>query len=267
MSTWIDSHCHVQEHFFDETNETSGIDALRNAASNGVTGVVCVGTDEATSREAVNLARQVTKGLLGEGLPQMKAVVGLHPHDASTTWDWITGLVDEDPAAVAGIGECGLDYFYEHSPKPAQREAFVAQIHLAHRYELPLVIHARDAWADLFAILDSEGVPESTVLHCFTGGPSDAQACVERGLSVSFSGIVTFPKAEETRAAVKEVPLDRLLVETDSPFLAPVPHRGKTNEPAMVSFVGEAVAVEYGREVEEIAQATSANARRLFGLE
>ena len=115
--------------------------------------------------------------------------------------------------------------------------------------------------------MDSEGVPESTVLHCFTGGPSDAQACVERGLSVSFSGIVTFPKAEETRAAVKEVPLDRLLVETDSPFLAPVPHRGKTNEPAMVSFVGEAVAVEYGREVEEIAQTTSANARRLFGLE
>ena len=128
------------------------------------------------------------------------------------------------------------------------------------------MIHARDAWDDLFSVLDSEGVPAETVLHCFTGGPREAERCVELGLTVSFSGIVTFKNAQDIREAAIGVPLDRLLVETDAPFLAPVPHRGATNEPSWVSLVGAAVAAAQGRDPQEVAAATTANAARIFRL-
>ena len=131
------------------------------------------------------------------------------------------------------VGECGLDYHYEHSPRRAQRAAFAEQIALAHRHGLALVIHAREAWDDLFDVLGAEGVPERTVLHCFTGGPAEARRCLDAGMFVSFSGIVTFKNAAEVREAAARCPLDRLLVETDSPFLAPVPHRGRpTSRPS-----------------------------------
>jgi TatD DNase family protein len=159
------------------------------------------------------------------------ASVGLHPHEATDGVEGVAGLLAHEIAVgdgvVVAVGECGLDYYYEHSPRDVQRTAFAAQIALAHAHELALVIHARDAWDDLFDILAAEGVPERTMLHCFTGGPEELDRCVHAGMFVSFSGIVTFKSASEIREAAARCPLDRLLVETDSPFLAPVPHRGR----------------------------------------
>jgi TatD DNase family protein len=147
-----------------------------------------------------------------------------------------------------------------------QRAVFAAHVALAHRHDRALVIHTREAWDDTFAILDAEGVPERTVLHCFTGGPDEARACLERGLLVSFSGIVTFPSAPEVREAAACCPLDRVLVETDAPYLAPVPHRGRRNRPALVPLVGAAVADAKGLAVEAVAEASWANAAAVYRL-
>ena len=261
---WVDSHCHLQERYLGSTDEGAVIEALGRASEAGVDAVVCVGTDETTSRQAVELAEASASGSLDDALPDVRAVIGLHPHEATGHLGWITQLLDVAGERVVGIGECGLDYHYEHAPREAQRRSFAAQIALAHEWDRALVIHARDAWDDLFEILDAEGVPPNTVLHCFTGGSTEALGCVERGLYVSFSGIITFKNAEDVRLAAQVVPLDRLLVETDSPFLAPTPHRGQPNEPAHVALVGEAVAQSKGIGVEEVAHATTRSARQIF---
>jgi TatD DNase family protein len=176
-------------------------------------------------------------------------------------------LVEElrnDDAAVVAVGECGLDYYYEHSPRDAQRAAFAAQIALAHAHELALVIHARDAWDDLFDVLAAEGVPDRTVLHCFTGGVDEVERCLRAGMYVSFSGIITFKNATDVRAAAARCPFDRLLIETDSPFLAPVPHRGRPNEPALLPLVGAAVAEVKACALEAVAESTAAAAATVF---
>jgi TatD DNase family protein len=147
-----------------------------------------------------------------------------------------------------------------------QREAFAAQIAFAHQYSLALVIHTREAWEDTFSILDKEGLPPRLVFHCFTGGTEEAQACLKRGAYLSFSGIVTFPSAAAVRAAATVCPLDRLLVETDSPFLTPVPHRGKPNEPSYVPLVGAQIATLKGLEDADVAQASTSNAAVVFDL-
>jgi TatD DNase family protein len=267
MPSWVDSHCHLQERYVEGAEAGAAVEALRRAARVGVLGVVCVGTDEATSLQALALARDVAEGRLGPGLPQVRATVGLHPHEAEQPSAWLNALLEDHGPWIAGIGECGLDYYYEHAPRADQRRSFAEQIQLAHRSARPLVIHARDAWDDLFAILDAEGTPVGAVLHCFTGGPGEARGCVERGLSVSFSGIVTFKSAGATREALREVPLARLLVETDSPFLAPVPHRGATNEPAFVPLVGASVAATLGLDESLVARSSSASAARIFGFD
>ena len=246
---WTDSHCHVPW----EGLGTAVIDEAREA---GVTRMITVGTDAVTSASAIETARS------HEGV---WATVGLHPHEASAGVGTIEGLVSGDPSVVA-VGECGLDYFYEHSPRDAQKEAFAAQIALAKENGLALVVHTRDAWDDTFDILRSEGAPERWVLHCFTGGPDEARAGMDLGAMLSFSGIVTFKNAGDVREAAAICPLERLLVETDSPYLAPVPHRGKTNTPAFVTIVGAAVAAVAGVAVETVAQATWDNAERLFRL-
>ena len=151
-------------------------------------------------------------------------------------------------------------------PARAQRAAFAAQIALAHAHGLALVIHARDAWDDLFDVLSAEGVPERTILHCFTGGPDELDRCVRAGMFVSFSGIITFKNAGDVREAAARCPLDRLLVETDSPFLAPVPHRGRPNEPALLPLVGATVADVKGCAVESIAASTAAAAAAAFAI-
>jgi TatD DNase family protein len=216
---------------------------------------VVVGTDAESSSTAIELAAA------HEGV---WATVGVHPHDARHGIGTIPDLLDR-PRVVA-VGECGLDYHYDHSPRDVQRQVFAAQLALAHDHGLPLVIHTREAWDETFAILDSEGIPERTVFHCFTGGPHEADLALERGAYLSFSGIVTFRSAEQLREAARRCPLDRLLVETDSPYLAPEPHRGRPNRPALLPLVGVGVAAARGVDVEEIARACWVNADRFYGL-
>jgi TatD DNase family protein len=249
--SWTDSHCHVPF----EGLGADAADVVEDARRAGVTRMVDVGTDAAQSAAAIAVA-QAHDGVW--------ATVGLHPHDAKLGVDTIVPLLGE--AKVVAVGECGLDYHYDHSPRPVQREAFAAQIGLAHERHLALVIHTREAWDDTFDILAAEGVPARTVFHCFTGGATEARRALDVGAVLSFSGIVTFKAAEDVRAAAVLCPLDRLLVETDSPFLAPVPHRGKPNRPEMVPIVGAAVASAKGLAVEDVEAMTWDNAERVFAL-
>ena len=256
--TWFDSHCHAQERYEPDT------EVLARAAQSGVTDVVCIGTDAETSTQALELAASPP----AEG-PRIWAAVGLHPHEASRGLDEVAAVLDramgtEHPPVA--VGECGLDYFYEHSPRDAQRDVFAAQIALAQRHDLALVIHARDAWDDLFDVLDAAGVPHRTILHCFTGGPAEARRCLDAGMYISFSGIVSFKNAGDVREAAALCPLDRLLVETDSPFLAPVPHRGKRNEPGFVPLVGAVVAELRGIDPSIVAASSSEAASRAFAV-
>lgn len=244
---WIDSHCHTED-----------VGALDRARAAGIRAFVVVGCDLASSQRAVALAARHR---------DVYATVGLHPHEArhlDDQWDELAALVAA-PEVVA-VGEAGYDLYYEHSPKRAQDEAFQRHIELANARDLPLVIHSRDAWDDTFAALDAAGVPRRTVFHCFTGGPEEARLALERGCSLSFSGVVSFKAADDVRAAAALTPADRLLCETDAPYLAPVPMRGKPNEPAFLPYVGEALASARAESVVEVAAATAANATALFGL-
>jgi len=188
--------------------------------------------------------------------------VGLHPHEAKHGVDGLAELL-ASPGVVA-VGEAGLDYHYDHSPRDMQKQMFAAQIALAHEHDLPLVIHTREAWSDTFDILDAEGTPERTIFHCFTGGVDEARAGIDRGAYLSFSGIVSFKSAADVQAAAQMCPLDRLLVETDSPYLAPAPHRGKPNRPQWVARVGEVVAELRGVPVADVASATVRNTRTVY---
>ncbi|MBV9043148.1 MAG: TatD family hydrolase [Acidimicrobiia bacterium] len=245
---WADSHCHVQY-------EGVGAEAVEAARADGVERVVTIGTDTEESRKAIDVARQ---------LDGVWATVGVHPHDASEGVEGIIPLLRE-PEVVA-VGECGLDYHYDHSPREVQRRVFAQQIALAHEHDLALVVHTREAWDDTFAVLEAEGVPERTVLHCFTGGPEEARRGLDAGAHLSFSGIVTFKNADDVRAAAALCPLDRLLVETDAPYLAPVPHRGQPNRPAWVKVVGEALAAVTNVTVDETEGVTWENTERVFRL-
>ena len=253
---WTDSHCHV----LDDEDPVATADRARRA---GVGRMVLVGTDGPESRRAIDVARQL--GGPGAGV---WATAGLHPHDAAGGTAPVLELLAElagEPVLVA-VGECGLDYHYMHSPKEAQREAFAEQIAAAHERDLTLVVHTRDAWDDTWAVLASCGVPARTVFHCFTGGPDEARRCLDLGAYLSFSGIVSFKGAGEVRDAAALCPADRLLVETDAPFLTPVPHRGKRNEPAWVPVVGQAVAEARGEAPGAVEEASTAAAAAAFGL-
>src|SRR5215211_5858295 len=224
---WTDNHCHLD----DDRLPGGAAGAIEAATAANVTRLITVGVDEARSRACIDIAAQ------HEGV---WATVGLHPHEAVHGVDTVVALL-EAPKVVA-VGECGLDYYYDHSPRQVQRDAFAAQVQLAHDRRLPLVVHTRDAWADTFDVLSAEGVPERTIFHCFTGGREEARRCVALGAYLAFSGIVTFKSAGDVREAAARCPADRLLVETDSPYLAPVPHRGRPNQPALVPLVGAVVA-------------------------
>ncbi|MGE0878897.1 MAG: TatD family hydrolase [Acidimicrobiia bacterium] len=235
---WCDNHCHLD---FDGIDD-GAIDAARAA---GVQRMITIGTDAAHSARAIEIAN---------ANDDVFATVGLHPHDA------VNGVADlipllQSPKVVA-VGEAGLDFYYDHSPRDVQRDAFVAQIMLAKEHDLTLVIHTREAWPETFAIIDEVGLPERTVFHCFTGGADEARRCLDSGAYLSFSGIVTFKAADDVREAAKLCPLDRLLVETDSPYLAPVPHRGKKNQPAFVPYVGAAIAQLQGLTTERVAESS-----------
>ncbi len=246
---FFDSHAHV----YDERMPGGTAAAVQAARDAGVAGMVVVGCDRATSLAAIAVAAEH---------PDVWATVGLHPHEAVHGVDTIVDLLDT-PGIVA-VGEAGLDYFYDHSPRDTQRAAFAAQIQLAHARSLPLVIHTRDAWDDTFDVLAAEGVPERTIFHCFTGGPDEARRCLDIDAYVSFSGIVTFKNATDLRDAATIVPLDRMLVETDAPYLAPVPHRGRTNQPAYVAHVAQCIADLRDIAVADVAAATTGNATLAF---
>jgi TatD DNase family protein len=246
---WADSHCHLQY-------EKTPPDAVDAAVAAGVRRMICVGTDAAESAKAIDTAR--------DHPGRVWATVGVHPHEATQGVEGILPLLDAPE--VRAIGECGLDYYYEHSPRDVQLEVFAAQVALARERGLALVVHTRDAWDDTFAILESEGLPERTIVHCFSGGPAEARRSLDLGAYLSFSGIVTFKSAGDVREAAALAPLDRMLVETDAPYLAPVPHRGKPNQPALVTVVGEAVAAARGEAVEVVEDATWNATEAVFGL-
>jgi TatD DNase family protein len=258
---WTDAHCHLQDEFLDDHANAHDevVATLERAHDAGIDRVVVVGTGATSSAEALALTDLA-------GPVEIYATVGLHPHDAKEDLNPVADLARSGHHRLVGIGECGLDYFYEHSPREAQRRAFAAQIALAQELDLALVVHARDAFDDLFAIFASDGVPPRTVIHCFTGTPDDAEGCLALGCDISISGIVTFKNAELLRDATRLVPLERLHVETDSPFLAPVPYRGKKNEPAFVSIVGNFVAQLRDEDPLVLREATAANSARLFNL-
>ncbi len=245
---YTDSHCHLYD-----TRGEAVDDVIAAAHAAGVTTMINVGCDASTTEQAIAVA-SIHDGIF--------ATAGLHPHEAKHGVETIVAFLD-DPNVIA-VGECGLDYYYDHSPRAAQRAAFAAQIQLAHERSLPLVIHTRDAWAETFDILDAEGTPELTIFHCFTGGPDEARQCLARNAFLSFSGIVTFKTATELREAATLCPVDRMLAETDSPYLAPVPHRGKPNRPAYVTHVVQALADLRHAALDDVRAATVSNACLAF---
>ena len=252
----IDSHAHVDGPEFDADRA----DVLARARAAGVQRIVVIGAvgSPDSAERAVALA---------ERDPEIWATVATHPHDAAQltpAWWEIHDRLARHPRVVA-VGETGLDYYYDHSPRDVQQAAFARFIELARAVGKPVVCHIRDAHDDARAILRAGGVTDC-VIHCFTGTPDDARAYAELGYYVSFSGIVTYKTAQALRDAVPLVPRDRLLIETDCPYLAPVPRRGKRNEPAFLTHTAEAVARCLGMSFEDVAGLTARNTCRVFRL-
>jgi TatD DNase family protein len=261
MDGLIDSHCHIDGDRFDDDRA----EVLDRARAAGVTTCIVIG---GTSRTIDDLDRPIR---VAETAADLYATVGVHPHDAEVLtpefYDAIERLA-RHPKVVA-VGETGLDYHYDHAPRDLQRAAFAETIRRAHRVEKPVVCHVREAHDEARRILADEGAAAlGAVIHCFTGTPEDAAAYAAMGLYVSFSGIITFPgkSADPIRQAVREVPHDRILIETDAPYLAPVPMRGKRNEPAFLPYTAEVVAREAGLEVADLIALTARNTRSLFSL-
>ncbi len=256
----IDSHCHIAGPEF----AADLTDVIDRAKSAGVAHalVIVAADDEPEIAQADNLVRQ---------WPAVRFSIGIHPHaagkfagnpaDAATTAD---AVITSRPL-TRGLGEIGLDYHYDFAPREVQQEVFRQQIRLAKQRRLPIVIHTREAEEDTFRILSEEHAHEvGGVFHCFTGDRAMARRVLDFGFHLSLAGIVTFPRASELKEVAKMVPLERLLIETDSPFLAPVPHRGKRNEPANVVYVAETIAALRGVDVTTIGEAARANFARLF---
>jgi TatD DNase family protein len=257
--SWFDSHAHpTQAGIGDE------ILAMRAA---GVEGFIAVGTSVSSSEAVVDLV-----GSVHESFPELTvgAVVGIHPHDAGSATnedlETLSRIIEDDPVLVRGVGECGLDLFYEYSSREVQEEVFRSQIALAKRFDRTLVVHTRDAWEDTFRIFEEEGVPDRTIMHCFVGGPDEAQRSIAMGAYLSFSGIVTFKNAENVRQAFLATPLDRILVETDAPYLAPVPLRGRPNSIGNVAVTGSFLAELSGLNRLDFARHTWQNTIDAFQL-
>ncbi|MBV9784580.1 MAG: TatD family hydrolase [Acidisphaera sp.] len=250
----IDSHCHL-----DYWSDAELPALLDRAAAEDVREMVTIGTTLAQSATALRLA---------ENFPNVWCTIGVHPHHAAQApVPEVETLVEMTrPARVIGIGESGLDYFYDKAPREVQQASFRRHIRAAREADLPLAIHARDADDDIAAILEEEHRDGdfAFLLHCFSSSRRLAETGVALGGYVSFSGILTFPKSDELRAIARDLPADRLLVETDAPYLAPVPHRGRRNEPAWVARAAEVLAGVRGLSPAELAELTTGNFRRLF---
>jgi TatD DNase family protein len=255
----IDTHAHL----FDDRFRKDLPAVLDRAAAAGVERVVCLGIDRESSLASVEIANR---------FPLVVAAVGIQPNHAAeaapTDWEEVVRLAETEPRVVA-VGETGLDRYWDRAPFPLQEELFARHIALARRLGKPFVIHCREAEADVVRVLRAEFEahgPVRAVMHSFSGDAGTARACLEMGLSVSFAGMVTYPTAQSLRDVAADVPLDRLLVETDCPYLAPQPVRGRRNEPAFVAHTAALLAEVKGVGVGVVAEHTTRNARALFGL-
>ncbi len=252
----IDSHAHLDFPSFDEDRN----EVIERALQEGVKQILCIGTTLEGSRSSLALA---------EKYPFIHATAGVHPHEASavdeSTYEAIRDLSKH--RKIVAIGEVGLDYHYEHSPGDIQREVFRRFISIAKECSLPLVVHTREAEEDTLAILSENGASAvGGVIHCYSGSLEMARACIKMGFYISIPGIVTFKKGANIAEVVREIPIERMLIETDAPYLAPVPCRGRRNEPSYVRYVAEKVAEIKGLSFEDVARITTLNAEHLFGL-
>jgi TatD DNase family protein len=262
---FVDSHAHLEGHRFDSDREQ----VIARAREGGVETIVAIGNGDGP----VNFDCGIQ---LAEKYDFIYATIGIHPHEAKLADQAAFDRMEElarRPKVIAW-GEIGLDYFYDHSPRAVQQDAFVKQMELARAAKLPIVIHCRpsdnseDAWDDCLRLIGEQWSPSGLggVLHCFTGNATQARRGLDMGFMISFAGNITFPKAQQIRDAALEVPLDRMFIETDSPFLAPVPFRGKRNEPAFVKEVARQLGELRGLSPDEIGAQTTQNFRRFFSL-
>jgi TatD DNase family protein len=256
----IDTHTHIADPEFDADRDQ----VIERAVAAGVGKMILIGTDLPSSERAVALAGRH---------PFIWAAVGLHPHESNRADEALYQALEKlaDHPKVVGWGETGLDYYYQHSSREDQQRAFIEQIRLARKKQLPLVIHTREAWEETFEILENEKVRQhaneiGAVFHCFTGDKKTAERAVEFGFYISFSGIVTFPKATALQEAAAWVPIEKIVVETDAPYLSPQGFRGKRNEPAFVRETAEKIARLRNCSFDTFSQMTSLNADRLFKL-
>lgn len=260
----IDTHAHLDfPEFAKDLDEV-----IQRARESGVETIITIGTDLASSRKAI---------VLSQRYPNIFATVGIHPHETKhikdtdlpnagqASWSELEQLVDREK--VVGIGEIGLDFYKDYSPHEVQKTAFIRQLRIARNYAKPIIIHSREAHQDCLEILRNEmGEQIRGVAHCFSGSTEVAKEYLKLGFYISVAGPVTFPTALKLRKVVKNIPVERLLLETDSPFLAPQPKRGKRNEPAYLVYCVEEFSRIYGLSVDEIARITTLNARKLFGI-
>jgi TatD DNase family protein len=253
----IDSHCHLDSPEFDNDREA----VIERALEAGVERIVAIGTGSGPPDLEAGVR-------LADKYPAFYATVGVHPHDAAKAapadLERLAGLL-KHPKVVA-VGEIGLDYHYDFSPRDEQKSVFVDQMAIAGAARKPIVIHTREAWDDTLALIEQYWKPYGLpgIMHCFSGGPGEAERALDLGFYLSFGGILTFPKAVDVQAAAKQAPRDRILVETDAPYLAPVPKRGKRNEPALVVHTARKLAELRGEAYEEVCRTTSENFSRLL---
>ena len=253
---YFDSHAHLDDRKFEKDRDR----IIQRAREKGVSLILNPGADMKSSRKAIRLA---------ETYPEVYCAVGIHPHD-------VKGMTEENLSEleelskherVMAIGETGLDFHYDFSPRETQRYWFGQQLNLAKKLKMPVIVHDREAHGEVFDMIGTAGVAETgCVMHCYSGSAEMAAAYAKKGIYISLAGPITFKNARKAREVAQQVPLDRLLIETDCPYLAPVPFRGKRNEPSLVPLVAEAVAGEKGLDVETVARQTMENAKRLFGI-
>ncbi len=252
----IDTHAHLEMEAFDKDREA----VLERAAAAGLTAIITVGTTLPDCEKAVALAKRYAP---------VYAAVGIHPHEVkgidAAAYDALRLLAREKK--VVAIGEIGLDFFYDNSPRDVQLRCFAEQLDLAEELDLPVIIHDRDAHAETLGLLRQRKGRLRGVLHCFSGDAAMARECIELGFHLSVAGPVTYPKADQLRAVAREIPAERLLIETDCPYLAPQPYRGKRNEPAYVIETARRLAEIRGMTAGELERLTAANARRLFRID
>ena len=248
----VDSHCHLDSSDFDADRD----EVIERAVEAGIEQLVSIGTGEGPPDMEAGIR-------MSERYPMLLATVGVHPHDAGKVTEPILNRVSDllaHPKVIA-IGEIGLDYHYDFSPREAQKQVFIEQMRIAAQRRRPIIIHTREAWEDTFALIEEHWAPFNLpgIMHCFSGTQKEATRALALGFYLSFGGIVTFPKATDLQKVAATAPLDRILLETDSPYLAPVPKRGKRNEPAFVSYTAQKMATLRNMTLEEVATATTAN--------